>query len=52
LATQAKQALAQLGFKKPDAARYVNEALAMATGLPTLEDMIRAALQRSRKADA
>jgi 5-methylcytosine-specific restriction endonuclease McrA len=52
LTTQAKQALAQLGFKKPDAARYVDEAFAMATGVPTLEDLIRAALQRSRRTNA
>ncbi|HEY0252238.1 MAG TPA: RuvA C-terminal domain-containing protein [Kofleriaceae bacterium] len=49
MAIEAKQALKQLGFNKADAARCVDEALAAAEGAPTLEHLIRDALQRSRR---
>ncbi len=46
---EAKQALLQLGFKKADAARCVSDALAAATDVMTLEQLIREALQQSRR---
>ncbi len=49
MAIEARQALKQLGFNKADAARCVDEALAAFGSLPTLEQLIREALQRSRR---